>query len=209
MTDSYWGIKLAEQVGIIVKPDSSRAESIALRVVNVLEERGIEPVIEETSRDKYSSLRDYKSFSLDNPPDKVIVIGGDGTLLRTIMFLGRQDTIVMAIRAGKRGFLLDVEPYEVEDRVVDFLEGTYKIIEYERLEVKPPQHARACVMNDAVFIANKSKFNDPRWFWLLLSKPSKSLIVVAFTFGSWYSFFPISSNALGSSVPAEKIPLGL
>ena len=56
---------------------------------------------------------------------------------------------------------------------------------------------------------DKSKFNDPRWFWLLLSKPSKSLIDVAFTFGSWYSFFPISSNALGSSVPAEKIPLGL
>jgi NAD+ kinase len=148
---------MVKKVGVIVKPDSSRAESIAHRVIRVLLDNNVEPLIEETSREKYNSLQDYGAFSLEDPPERVIVIGGDGTLLRTVMFLGRPDTLIMTIRAGKRGFLLDVEPYEVEDRVVDFLEESYKIVEYDRIEVKPPQHPRTCVLNDAVFIANKSK----------------------------------------------------
>ncbi|MCE4625208.1 MAG: NAD(+)/NADH kinase [Desulfurococcales archaeon] len=146
-----------ERVGVIVKPDSSKAEDVARRVVKALVERGVEPVIEETSRAKYPTLRDYKPFSLEDPPEKVIVIGGDGTLLRAVMFLGRPDATIMTVRAGKRGFLLDVEPYEVEDRVHDFLEGNYVLKEYMRLEVRPPQHKRTCVLNDAVFISNKSK----------------------------------------------------
>ncbi len=148
---------MAEKIGVIVKPYSTKAEEIALRAIKVLIEHGVEPLVEETSRERYPALSSYGTFRLEDPPDRVIVIGGDGTLLRTVMFLGKPDAIIMTVRAGKRGFLLDVEPYEVEDRIVDFLEGNYAVKEYMRLEVKPPQHRKVCVLNDAVFIANKSK----------------------------------------------------
>ncbi len=145
------------RVGLVVKPGSAKAEHIALRAIRALERRGVKPLVEEESRRSYESLRNYEAFRLEDPPGRIVVIGGDGTLLRAVMFLGRPDTVIMAVRAGKRGFLLDVEPYEVEEKIEDFLDGNYVLYEYTRLSVKHPREANACVLNDAVFIAQKSK----------------------------------------------------
>ena len=146
-----------ERIGIVIKPDSSIALSIARRVIKTLLENSIMPLIEEGSAHSYPTLSDYGTFTLDNPPRKIIVIGGDGTLLRTIMFLGDPDTIIMTVRAGKRGFLLDVEPYEVEERVIDFIRDNYRLTRYSRLKVKAPDRQEYCVLNDAVFITKMAK----------------------------------------------------
>ncbi len=144
-------------IGVIVKPSSKKAEEVALRVLETLEKSGIEPLVEEESWNSYHSLKRFRPFRLEDSPERVIVVGGDGTLLHTVMKLRRPDTVIMTVRAGKRGFLLDVEPYEVEERVYDFLAGNYRVYEYMRLRVKPPQHPSVCVLNDAVFVANRAK----------------------------------------------------
>ena len=147
-----------ERIGLVVKPGSSMAEETAGRVVKVLESLGIEPVVSEETRSSYESLGKYRSFSLEEgPPEKVIVVGGDGTLLRTLMRLGNPESVVMGVRAGKRGFLLDVEQYEVEARVRDFVEGRYVVVEHGRLQPLVFDREHRCALNDVVMVGKNAK----------------------------------------------------
>ena len=145
-------------IGVVVKPGSALAEEAALRVIKTLEELGVSVMVDSDSKIAYKSLSKYQSFDLErSAPRKLIVVGGDGTLLRTLMKLDGQDSIVMCVRAGKRGFLLDVEQYEIEDRVRDFVEGRYRLVEYPRIRIIVGGSPSKCVLNDVVFIAKMAK----------------------------------------------------
>ncbi len=147
-----------ERIGLVVKPNSSIAVETAERIARLLESLGIEPVVSEETKSSYESLGAYKSFSLEEEaPEKVIVVGGDGTLLRTVMRLGNPSTVVMGVRAGKRGFLLDVEQYEVEARVKDFVEGRYVVVEHGRLQPLVFDKEHHCSLNDVVLVGKNAK----------------------------------------------------
>ncbi|MCE4599972.1 MAG: NAD(+)/NADH kinase [Desulfurococcales archaeon] len=145
------------QVGIVVKPDSALAERVAIRAVRALKELDASIYVEKDTAEAYPSLSVYPVFTLDNPPEKLVVIGGDGTLLRTFMKMrDPSSSVVMAVRAGKRGFLLDVESYEVEERIEDFMNGEYREVVYPRLQADHPGGS-VCVLNDAVLVMDKAK----------------------------------------------------
>ncbi len=146
-----------DQVGIVVKPDSALAERVAIRAVRALKELDARIYVEKDTAEAYPSLSLYPVFTLDNPPEKLVVIGGDGTLLRTFMKMrDPSSSVVMAVRAGKRGFLLDVESYEVEERIEDFMNGEYREVVYPRLQANYPGGS-ICVLNDAVLVMDKAK----------------------------------------------------
>ena len=146
-----------EAVGLVVKRESSLAEETALRIVKFLEDRGYDILVDVTVDSP--RLNGYPRFDVSRwSPEKVIVVGGDGTLLRTFLRLGEKESpIFMAVKAGKRGFLLDVERYEVEERLRDFVEGKYKVYTYTRLSVFLNGEKKGCIFNDAVVVAKNAK----------------------------------------------------
>ena len=73
--------------------------------------------------------------------DLLAIIGGDGTLLRTLHKFRRNPPPILAIRYGKRGFLLDIGPNEIHDRLVDLLKDRYFTIDYIRLEATVENYA--------------------------------------------------------------------
>ncbi len=147
-----------EVVGVVAKPESGLAEDAAWRVVSKLLEMGVSVAIEVDTLKSYPRFQGFPSFDLSrDPPDRIVVVGGDGTLLRTLQRLGDASPLIMTVRAGKRGFLLDVEPYEIEDRVRDFVEGKYKVYEYHRLEPSIGGRGLPCALNDVVFITKMAK----------------------------------------------------
>ncbi|MEN3000158.1 MAG: NAD(+)/NADH kinase [Acidilobaceae archaeon] len=147
---------MKDSIGLVVKRESSLALEVARRVVGTLKSLKADFSVEEST--DYPELRSYERFSLRGElPEKLIVIGGDGTLLRTLLNIQRESPLLLGIRAGKRGFLLEVDRYEVEERVRDFVEGRYKVVEYPRLAVYVNSEAYPCVMNDAVLLAKMGK----------------------------------------------------
>jgi len=149
----------SDVVGLVAKPGSRLAEEAAIKAVTALEERGVEVAVERDTAMSYARFRGYPIFVITrNPPERLVVVGGDGTLLRSIQKMpDPSKVVVMAIRAGKRGFLLDVEPYEIEDRIADFVEGRYRVIEYPRLVIRLGDKVLPCAMNDVVFITKLAK----------------------------------------------------
>ncbi len=147
-----------EEVGIVAKPNSSIVEETLVKVVRSLTVHGIEVKLEENTAKNYELSEAYEVFRLGiDHPKKLIVVGGDGTLLRTVMSINDSETIVMGIRAGKRGFLLDVEQYEVEDRIRDFITGNFRIVEYPRLLTYLADTPLSCVLNDVVLLTKMAK----------------------------------------------------
>jgi len=88
----------------------------------------------------------------------LVVVGGDGTLLRGVHVLGGQDIPVLGINAGKLGFLTETETGDMSDCLNRVLAGDYNYTERRMLKVtlykngKPYYSQR--VLNDAVI--NKS-----------------------------------------------------
>ncbi|MDO5396377.1 MAG: NAD(+)/NADH kinase [bacterium] len=64
---------------------------------------------------------------LFNRADKMVIIGGDGTILQEAADCARADIPVLGINLGKVGFLTEVEVDDVERALEKLLAGDYKL----------------------------------------------------------------------------------
>lgn len=59
--------------------------------------------------------------------DLVIVVGGDGSLLRGARALAKYDVPLLGVNRGRLGFLTDIMPEEIEVKVDEVLNGKYTV----------------------------------------------------------------------------------
>ena len=57
--------------------------------------------------------------------DLVIVVGGDGSLLGAARELAKTDVPLLGVNRGRLGFLTDISPNELEEKIAAVLEGDY------------------------------------------------------------------------------------
>jgi len=84
--------------------------------------------------------------------DLVIVVGGDGCLLGAARDLARYKVPLLGVNRGRLGFLTDILPSEVEDRISEVLDGEYTT-DYRFL-------LEAQVKRDGQLIGESSALND-------------------------------------------------
>src|SRR5690606_26542543 len=63
--------------------------------------------------------------ALGNICDLVIVVGGDGSLLRGARALASFDVPLLGVNRGRLGFLTDITPEDIEQKVGEVLSGQY------------------------------------------------------------------------------------
>ncbi len=82
---------------------------------------------------------DYKTFSsnkdLDNSFDLMITIGGDGTLLRSITFIGNLGIPIIGINTGRLGFLATLNQDLLKDELEKIIKREFQVEERTLLEV--------------------------------------------------------------------------
>lgn len=96
----------------------------------------------------------YTMDELGEHCDLMIVVGGDGSLLRASKAAVRFDKPILGVNRGYLGFLVDIYPDEINTRLGDILDGKY----YEEkrflldvlVEKEVPIHAIA--LNDVVLV---------------------------------------------------------
>lgn len=149
-------------IGLIGRPGSEEVLQTLRYIISFLQRRGCNVILDEDI-----------SGALDNPAlqvgdrrvlgescDMVIVIGGDGCLLGAARALSRFGTPVVGVNRGHLGFLTDISPVELDDRLGAILDGKY---EAERrflldADVRRDQHpmGSGVALNDVVFRAGNS-----------------------------------------------------
>ena len=86
--------------------------------------------------------------------DLVITVGGDGTMLRAARFFAGTEVPLVGINRGRLGFLADINPNDITDRIDDVLMGRCIRASRSLLQVKlltpDGKSQRALAVNDCV-----------------------------------------------------------
>ena len=139
---------------IVARPDNDEAISLAKNVYEDLKGRGHETVIEKNTANAAGITNGTISDISGLSADIAVVIGGDGTVLRTVRQLKKQIPIV-GINRGHVGFLTELDPDEAKSHIELIEEGRYVIEERMRLHVLVDGEYAGDALNEAVIATSR------------------------------------------------------
>lgn len=117
--------------GIVCKPSEDSYE-IGKKIYEMIDE----VILEE----KIASYLGKKGFSIEEigeKAEKIVIVGGDGTILMTLQHTTHP---VFSINTGRIGFLTEVEAEEAENAMKKVLRGEYKVEERIKIKSKLNNH---------------------------------------------------------------------
>jgi NAD+ kinase len=98
-----------KRVALFTREDLEDGEPTLARVLFVLDSLGVSVAKEK----------------MDEAIEAVVVLGGDGTLLRAAQSLSNEETPVLGVNLGSLGFLTEITSDEVEEALTTLVAGTY------------------------------------------------------------------------------------
>ncbi len=102
-----------KRIGITVKSGLDSKNEAVEKVISILESLGAEILIDPKRVDDLGSK--YPAYSSEEDIDLLLVIGGDGTILRSIRDLQTFTTPILSVNRGTVGFLAETELDEAEE----------------------------------------------------------------------------------------------
>ncbi len=141
-----------KKIGLVVKSDA-KAKEKAHELEGWLRSKKIEIVRKKA----VESGQENDSNSLSPPPsdvDCVIVLGGDGTFLSAVRWIGDQDIPILGVKFGEVGFLAEIAEEDLYPAVEKVLKGDFILRPRMRLSVKVVRgektRTQETVLNDVV-----------------------------------------------------------
>ena len=115
------------QIAVIPNLGKRRIEEILRRIFSFYESRDVSLMLPKEAACHFG-LERYGVESFENVHvDMALSIGGDGTLLGACRRFRKQKVPVCGINLGTLGFLVDIEPEELEGKLGKILSGEYRV----------------------------------------------------------------------------------
>ena len=141
-----------KKIGIFVKPDAEAVKTVdelehwlRLKNIDVVRKDNLPPSRKFADKDKSSAPSDL--FCL-------FVLGGDGTFLSAVRWIGNQNIPIIGVKFGEVGFLAETAAEDLLSAANDILNNAFTITPRMRLHVKVMQGERQLmsetVLNDIV-----------------------------------------------------------
>ncbi len=124
------------KVGVYCNKNAKKFLPIQKALFSLLKDRGIPHAV-------------YYSVEEIGAVDALIVLGGDGTILKTAIEAGKRGIVLLGINAGTLGFLTEFEGEQVRD-AVSLLESSFETEQRSVLEI--------CVNDDCYYALNDAVF---------------------------------------------------
>ena len=139
-------------IGIIGRLGSSQVLDTIRRLKKFLLDRHLHVILEDTIAEVLPGhgLQTSTRKLLGEVCDLVIVVGGDGSLLGAARALARHNIPVLGINRGNLGFLTDIRPDELEEKVAEVLDGHYLVENRFLLQAEVRRHHEAIGQGDAL-----------------------------------------------------------
>lgn len=114
-------------IGVIGRKQTESTILSLRRLMAFLKREGLTMVLEEETAAAISGHgeRVAPKDRLGELCDLVIVVGGDGSLLTAARALAKFSVPLLGINRGRLGFLTDITPDEIEEKVGEVLSGKY------------------------------------------------------------------------------------
>jgi NAD+ kinase len=124
---------LSFKVGLVSRLDEPEALEVARQLARQLRKKGIS-VVAESELAKRGRLGGG-AYLNELKADVVVTVGGDGTVLKTAMTIPEQETPILAVNMGRRGYLTEVEPEKAMRAMESFRKGNYRLEKRAKLAV--------------------------------------------------------------------------
>ena len=103
-------------------------------IKDFLEKNGKTVEIEVMNDEKIYGKEEAAIFESSKRPDAIIVLGGDGTMLRAARDLVEEEIPLLGVNLGSLGYLAEVEKSNITSALNDLISGEYFIEERMMLE---------------------------------------------------------------------------
>ncbi|APX92591.1 NAD kinase [Halomonas sp. 1513] len=155
-------------IGLIGRLGSAKVVDTLKRLIRFLDGHGYTLVIEDRTATVLldHGHREASRQVLGEICDLAIVVGGDGSLLGAGRAMCRTGTPVLGVNRGRLGFLTDISPNELEERVGEVLAGHYEVEERFLLDAE--------VYRDDVPVGAADALND------VVMHPGKAVRMIEF-----------------------------
>src|SRR5450432_169348 len=124
-----------DAVGLVPHHERAMAHDLARRARSWLLERGVEVRVPEPDAAAVG-LEDC-AVPVENFAkglDLVLVLGGDGTMLRAVRLVYPEPVPILGVNAGQLGYLSAIEPSELEVTLPRLLRGDFEVSERMMVE---------------------------------------------------------------------------
>ena len=138
------------QIGLVVK-DAHEAQHQAERFERWLVSRGLTVVRKKIGLPEQKEAADRPERS-DHPLFCVFVLGGDGTFLSAVRWIGDRQIPIIGVKYGEVGFLAET----TEDRLCEVAEAILD----NHFSTRPQMRLQIQTLRDGKEIARESAFND-------------------------------------------------
>lgn len=140
------------RVGLAINEGKEEAKQAAARLIPWLMERGVAVALNTTGGEAMG--RPDLVVPGWEGSDMLVVLGGDGTLLRATKQVAAQRMPVLGINTGHLGFLTETEGQDAEVELAEILAGNYRVEERMMIDVAVVRDGetveRSVALNDAV-----------------------------------------------------------
>ncbi len=123
------------RIGIVARVDVDKAVELANKIINFLEEKEVEIVIDKIMALKLNKSLDMAVELEDMEADMVVAVGGDGTILRTQSYISPKKIPLFGINMGTVGFLTEIDSENAFEALDEVLAGNYFVEERTQLRV--------------------------------------------------------------------------
>ncbi|MFB2538792.1 MULTISPECIES: NAD(+) kinase [unclassified Acinetobacter] len=119
--------KSFRNVGLIGRPGKVSVIETLHMIYDFLIQQGLHPIFDEDTAKmcQLENVQTCRRAHMGLAADVVIVVGGDGTLLRAARIMARHNVPVIGVNRGRLGFLTDISPKEVLQKLEMILRGEF------------------------------------------------------------------------------------
>jgi NAD+ kinase len=141
-----------KKIGFVTNIEKDPTLQETKKMVDFVLKKGCEVYVSETFSDVHPDVIATSSSEMYKSVDFVVVIGGDGTILRVARSAAIFDTPILGINFGTLGYLADVEKINAIDAIEKVLNGDFTIENRMMLE---PYVERGCVSHEINLALNE------------------------------------------------------
>jgi len=116
-------------IGLVVNPQKKDAIELGGRIAEWLESRRVRVVVEDEAARFIRGEVHEAPLELVCESDIVVVLGGDGTILRVARTAGIKGTPILGVHLGQYGFITEIHPPDVMDAIGRVIDGDYIVSE--------------------------------------------------------------------------------
>ncbi|MCU0846279.1 MAG: NAD(+)/NADH kinase [Spirochaetes bacterium] len=147
---------MIKRVSINFRPNDDDIKKLLVKVVDFLKSKNVEVLLPESDYSGEDVLGRCAAANEDfiGTPDLVVVIGGDGTFLRTARMFVDAGRPIFGINRGRLGFLTEFNPEECFKYLGETINGNYTSADRNVMEVARVRNRRTVermyFINDSV-----------------------------------------------------------